>query len=114
MRAVLAPLLLAPLALASPDNFAAFEPAVAQIEQLATSNNDTTPVDAIAELLKRDVCAKNYYQCSNAPSQCCPRTAICSADRNNVVGPIVGRTNWVCPYCTGRDRGHRARHVVPK
>lgn len=96
MRAVLAPLLLAPLALASPDNFAAFEPAVAQIEQLATSNNDTTPVDAIAELLKRDVCAKNYYQCSNAPSQCCPRTAICSADRNNVVG--------CCPQgiaCTG-------------
>lgn len=96
MRAALAPLLLAPLALAAPDNLAAFEPAVAQIEQLATSNNDTSPVDSIAELLKRDVCANSYYQCSNAPSVCCPRTAICSADRNNVVG--------CCPQgitCTG-------------
>ncbi|KAF2995805.1 hypothetical protein E8E13_000666 [Curvularia kusanoi] len=94
--AALAPLLLAPLALAAPDALAAFEPAVAQLEQLPTSTNDTTPVDAIAELLKRDVCAKSYYQCSNAPSVCCPRTAICSADRNNVVG--------CCPQgvaCTG-------------
>ena len=99
MRTVFLPLALAPLALAVPDTLAAFEPALAQLEpldQLPTSNNDTTPIDNIPELLKRQACANNYYQCSNAASLCCPRTAICSADRNNVVG--------CCPQgatCTG-------------
>ncbi|KAJ4408817.1 hypothetical protein N0V91_003073 [Didymella pomorum] len=97
MRSALVPLLLAPLALAAPDNLAAFEPALATLDQLTTSNNETTPVDNIAELLKRqNVCGSNQYQCSNAASLCCPRTAVCSADRNNVVG--------CCPQgaaCTG-------------
>jgi hypothetical protein len=97
MRTALVPLFLAPLALAAPDNLAAFEPALATLEQLTTPNNDTTAVDSIAELLKRqNVCGNKQYQCSNAPSVCCPRTAICSADRNNVVG--------CCPQgaaCTG-------------
>lgn len=97
MWTVLAPLLLAPLALAVPDTLAAFEPALAPLEQLSTSNNDTTPVDNIGELLKRqNNCANNYYQCSNNAGLCCPRTAICSADRNNVVA--------CCPQgatCTG-------------
>lgn len=99
MRTVLASLLVAPLALAVADTFAAFEPALlAPLEQLASSNNETSAVDSIAELLKRqnNVCGSNAYQCSNAPSLCCPRTAICSADSNNVVG--------CCPQgnaCTG-------------
>jgi hypothetical protein len=97
MRTALVPLLLAPLALAAPDNLAAFEPALATLDQLTTSNNDTTPIDNIAELLKRqNLCGNNQYQCSNAASLCCPRTAVCSADRNNVVG--------CCPQgaaCTG-------------
>ncbi|KAF2632344.1 hypothetical protein BU25DRAFT_331514 [Macroventuria anomochaeta] len=102
MRTILAPLLLAPLALAVPDTLAAFEPALEQLEQLPTSNNDTTPVDSIAELLKRqnnnNNCATNYYACTNlnAAGLCCPRTAVCSADRNNVIA--------CCPQgaaCTG-------------
>ncbi|UPX11144.1 uncharacterized protein EKO05_0001767 [Ascochyta rabiei] len=100
MRTSIASLLLAPLALAIPDTLAAFEPALEQLEQLPTSNNDTTPVDSIAELLKRqgNSCANNYYACTNlnAAGLCCPRTAVCSADRNNVVA--------CCPQgaaCTG-------------
>ena len=81
MRAALvSSLLLAPLALAAPDNLAAFEPALAALDQLTTSNNDTTPIDSVAELLKRqNVCGSNQYQCSAAASLCCPRTADCSA-----------------------------------
>lgn len=100
MRFALLPLLLAPLAFATPDTLAAFEPALEQLEQLPTSNNDTTPVEGIAELLKRQGsnCANNYYACTNlnAAGLCCPRTAVCSADRNNVVA--------CCPQgaaCTG-------------
>ena len=100
MRTVLASLLFAPLAFAVPDTLAAFEPALQQLERLSASNNDTTPIDSIAELLKRqgNSCANNYYACNNlnAPGLCCPRTAICSADRNNVVA--------CCPQgaaCTG-------------
>lgn len=96
-QTVLVPLLLAPLALAVPDTLAAFEPA---LEQLPTTSNDTTPVDSIVELLKRqnNNCANNYYACTNlnAAGLCCPRTAVCSADRNNVVA--------CCPQgaaCTG-------------
>ncbi|KAF1365060.1 hypothetical protein EJ07DRAFT_98298 [Lizonia empirigonia] len=100
MRTILAPLLLAPLAFATPDTLAAFESALEQLEQLPTSNNDTTPAEGIAELLKRQGsnCATNYYACTNlnAAGLCCPRTAVCSADRNNVVA--------CCPQgavCTG-------------
>ncbi len=100
MRNLLAPLLLAPLTAAIPDTLAAFEPALAQLEQLPTSTNDTTPADSLAELLKRQGtnCATNYYACTNlnAAGLCCPRTAVCSADRNNVVA--------CCPQgaaCTG-------------
>lgn len=100
MKIVLASLVLAPLAFAVPDTFAAFEPALAPLDQLPTAANDTSPIDSIAELelLKRqnNVCGSNNYQCSNAASVCCPRTAICSADSNNIVG--------CCPQgkaCTG-------------
>ncbi|KAH6615381.1 hypothetical protein C7974DRAFT_403850 [Boeremia exigua] len=98
MRNVFAPLLLVSLALAAPDTLAAFEPALEPLDQLVTSNNDTSLIDNVAELLKRqnNVCGSSNYQCSNAPSLCCPRTAICSADSNNIVG--------CCPQgkaCTG-------------
>ncbi|KAJ8117449.1 hypothetical protein OPT61_g1360 [Boeremia exigua] len=98
MWTAFAPLLLAPLAFALPDTLAAFEPALEPLNQLTTSNNETNLVDSIAELVKRqnNVCGSNNYQCSNAPSLCCPRTAVCSADVNNIVG--------CCPQgkaCTG-------------
>ncbi|KAF2030142.1 hypothetical protein EK21DRAFT_89205 [Setomelanomma holmii] len=105
MRPYLAPILLAPLtALAAPDAFAPFEPAaVAQLEQLPTTDNTTilendsnTPI----ELLRRqnNACATNYYACSalGAPGLCCPRTAICTSD--------TARNVACCPQgavCTG-------------
>lgn len=99
MRNILAPLLLSPLlALAAPEALAAFEPALEQLPP--TLNNQTLVEDTAFELLKRqgNACAANYYACNNlnAPGLCCPRTAICSADRNNVVA--------CCPQgaaCTG-------------
>lgn len=100
MRTVIAPLLLAPLAaLAAPDAFANFEPA---LEQLPTVFNETESLaqDGTLELLKRqgNTCANNYYACSNlgAPGLCCPRTAVCSADQRGQVA--------CCPQgnvCTG-------------
>jgi hypothetical protein len=101
MRVVLAPLLLAPLAaLAAPDLLAPFEPAVDQIAELAAQDNSTLVEDGTLELLKRqgNTCATNYYPCVNlnAPSVCCPRTAVCSFDLN--------RNPACCPQgttCTG-------------
>lgn len=101
MRPALAPLLLAPLAaLAAPDRFAAFEPA---LEKLPAAYNESEAIgqDGVLELLKRqggNTCATNYYACSNlgAPGLCCPRTAICSADQRGAVA--------CCPQgvaCTG-------------
>jgi len=100
MRPALAPLLLAPLiALAAPDRYAAFEPA---LEQLPAAANETEALGDAAELdlVKRqcNTCATNYYACSNlgAPGLCCPRTAICSADQRGAVA--------CCPQgvaCTG-------------
>jgi hypothetical protein len=101
MRTFFAPLLLAPLvALAVPDVFAEFEPA---LEQLPTLYNETetSPAGDSLELLKRqnsNACATSYYACSNlgAPGLCCPRTAVCSADQAGHVA--------CCPQgiaCTG-------------
>lgn len=99
MRNLLGLLLVSPLlALAAPEALAAFEPALEQLSP--TLNNQTLAEDGVLELLKRqgNTCATNYYACTNlnAPGLCCPRTAICSADRNNVVA--------CCPQgaaCTG-------------
>jgi hypothetical protein len=83
----------APLVLCTPDLLGAFEPAVLP---LASVDNST----AADLFIKRqgDSCAKDYYACNNlnAPGLCCPRTAICSADRASNVG--------CCPQgiaCTG-------------
>lgn len=92
MRVLPALTVLAPLALAAPDLFGAFEPA---LEQFSVDNSTA------ADLFKRqgsNACAKDYYACTNlnAPGLCCPRTAICSADRAQNVG--------CCPQgiaCTG-------------
>lgn len=101
MRPVLAPWLLAPLAvLAAPDHLAPFEPAIEQIAQLSSQDNSTLSGEAVLELLKRqnNACATGYYACTNenAPGLCCPRTAICSVDQNRNVA--------CCPQgatCTG-------------
>jgi hypothetical protein len=92
MRVLTAFAAIAPLALAAPDILGAFEPAVVE---LSSVDNSTA-----ADIFKRqgDNCAKDYYACSNlnAPGLCCPRTAICSADRAQNVG--------CCPQgiaCTG-------------
>ncbi|KAH9870365.1 hypothetical protein IAQ61_005839 [Plenodomus lingam] len=100
MRPALAPLFLAPLvALAAPDKFAAFEPA---LEQLPAAYNESEAIgqDGVVELLKRqgNTCASNHYACNNlgAPGLCCPRTAICSVDQRGAVA--------CCPQgvaCTG-------------
>ncbi|KAF2832992.1 hypothetical protein CC86DRAFT_364988 [Ophiobolus disseminans] len=99
MRTYLAPLLLAPLALAAPDVLAPFEVA---LPQLPTPQDNSTLVEAGSnlELLKRqgNVCTTNYYACAalNAPGLCCPRTAICTADQRGAVA--------CCPQgaqCTG-------------
>ncbi|KAF1939547.1 hypothetical protein EJ02DRAFT_513771 [Clathrospora elynae] len=100
MRTLFVSLLLAPLvALAAPDVFGDFEPA---LEQLPTVYNETdTPgEDGSFHLLKRqgNTCATNYYACANlgAPGLCCPRTALCSADQQGHVA--------CCPQgaaCTG-------------
>ena len=112
MRAVFAPLLLAPLlALAAPDTFADFEPALDQLP--AVYNETDTPADdGSFDLLKRqgDTCATNYYACSNqgAPGLCCPRTAVCSADQRGAVA--------CCPQgaaCTGTI-GAGATNTAPR
>ncbi|KNG51322.1 2 iron, 2 sulfur cluster binding protein [Stemphylium lycopersici] len=102
MRTAFAPLLLAPLAaLAAPDIFADFEPAIARGGQNEVyAAMPTSPPDGTPELFRRqdDNCANNYYACANqgAPGLCCPRTAVCSADQAGHVA--------CCPQgaaCTG-------------
>lgn len=101
MRPIFAPLLLAPLAaLAAPDSLAPFEPAIAQIADLTTQDNSTSPADGNLELLKRqnNNCFTNYFPCNNenAPGLCCPRTATCTMDQ--------ARNIACCPQgstCTG-------------
>ena len=92
MRVLTAFAAIAPLVLAAPDVLGAFEPA-----DLALTSVDNSTA---ADIFKRqgDNCADGYYACSNlnAPGLCCPRTAICSADRAQNVG--------CCPQgiaCTG-------------
>lgn len=99
MRPVIAALLLAPLvALAAPDTFAAFEPALEPL-QAVYNETETVAQDGRLELLKRaGNCATNYFACSNigAAGLCCPKTAICSADPRGAVA--------CCPQgaaCTG-------------
>lgn len=89
MRPVIASLLLAPLvALAAPDVFAAFEPALEQLPG-AYNETETSADDGSFELLKRqgNSCATNYFACQNlnAAGLCCPRTAVCSADPRGAV-----------------------------
>jgi hypothetical protein len=103
MRTTFAPLLLAPLAaLAAPDVFADFEPAVEQqLQDNVYEPMQTPAVDLSPELLKRQqngACATNYFNCAGlgAPGLCCPRTAVCSADQAGHVA--------CCPQgvvCTG-------------
>ncbi|KAL1792026.1 hypothetical protein ACET3X_009777 [Alternaria dauci] len=102
MRTFFAPLLLAPLAaLAAPDVFADFEPAVAPLENAVYEAMETSPADSGVELLKRqnnNACANQYFNCAGlgAPGLCCPRTAVCSADQAGQVA--------CCPQgaaCTG-------------
>ncbi|CAN9155848.1 unnamed protein product [Alternaria sp. RS040] len=102
MRTFLAPLLLAPLAaLAAPDVFADFEPAVAPLEKPVYEAMETSPADSGAQVLKRqnsNACATQYFNCAGlgAPGLCCPRTAVCSADQAGHVA--------CCPQgaaCTG-------------
>ncbi|KAF1831866.1 hypothetical protein BDW02DRAFT_571607, partial [Decorospora gaudefroyi] len=103
MRIFLAPLLLAPLAaVAAPDLVADFEPALEQLPSVRNAT-ETSPADSSnLELRKRqqddNACAQNYFACANlgAPGLCCPRTAVCSADRAGQVA--------CCPQgivCTG-------------
>jgi hypothetical protein len=101
MRTFFAPLLLAPLAaLAAPDVFANFEPAVAPLPTPVYEAMETSPADGGLELLKRqnNACATSYFNCAGlgAPGLCCPRTAVCSADQAGQVA--------CCPQgaaCTG-------------
>jgi hypothetical protein len=95
MRSILAPLLLAPLALAA-ESFQPFSPALPVSE-----NNSTLPLDDL--LVPRqnqnpNACATGYYACAAlaAPGLCCPRSAICTSDQNRAVA--------CCPQgaqCTG-------------
>ncbi|KAF1915229.1 hypothetical protein BDU57DRAFT_476776 [Ampelomyces quisqualis] len=87
MRPILTPLVLAPLALSSPNAILApFETGLAQ-QFPATSDNNSTLIADSSGLFARqnpNACATNYLACAalNAPGLCCPRTAICTADAN--------------------------------
>lgn len=115
MRVLLAPLLLAPLsALAAPDAFAPFEPAITPVPGLSNNNEtDLLADDGSFELLKRqggNACATNYFPCNNlgAPGLCCPRTAVCSADQRGQVA--------CCPQgnaCTGALGGGGIQTASP-